>query len=169
MHEVLNAPGTRLDASARAFFEPRFRRDFADVRNPRRCASRTVGAGSGRARLHHGPPCRWSNYSSHRRGTPEGRRLLAHELAHVVQTNSGSAQTIHRQADTDPALVNPTTPETAQTDPAQLPPGEAEPLSPGPGSPAASRIPRCPIGHGRDGWAAGRLLGRQVARSQHTS
>ena len=31
MHEVLNAPGTRLDASARAFFEPQFGRDFSRI------------------------------------------------------------------------------------------------------------------------------------------
>jgi hypothetical protein len=73
-----------LDAETRAYMEPRFGHDFANVRvhaGDRAAASaKTLGAqaytigddivmGEGRYRPH----------------TPEGRGLLAHELAHVVQ------------------------------------------------------------------------------------
>ncbi|GAB4070856.1 DUF4157 domain-containing protein [Ancylobacter sonchi] len=82
--EVLSSPGQPLDASARAHFEPRFNRDFAQVRihSDHRAAlsaraidasAYTVGSrivfGAGRLAPH----------------TAEGRRLMAHELAHVAQ------------------------------------------------------------------------------------
>ncbi|MGO9437371.1 MAG: DUF4157 domain-containing protein [Terracidiphilus sp.] len=82
--DVLRSPGQPLDADTRAFMEPRFRHDFSHVRvhsNERAAESTqavnalayTVGSnivfGAGR-------------YSPASRS---GRRLLAHELTHVVQ------------------------------------------------------------------------------------
>jgi hypothetical protein len=81
---VLRAPGQPLGSSARAFFEPRFGRDLGEVRVHTDQAAQqsaqavnalayTVGAhvvfGTGR-------------YAP---GTPDGQRLLAHELTHVAQ------------------------------------------------------------------------------------
>lgn len=95
VYEVLHSPGEPLDRNTRAFMEPRFGRDFGRVRvHTDRVAARsaeavaahayTVGSdvvfGSGR----YAPT------------SPDGQRLLAHELAHVVQqggaTTAGSLQ-----------------------------------------------------------------------------
>ena len=82
--EVLLSPGQSLDADTRAFFEPRFGRDFSRIRvhTDSRAAdsARSVNAlaytvgrdivfGAGR-------------YAPHE---SEGKRLLAHELTHTVQ------------------------------------------------------------------------------------
>lgn len=92
--EVVNAPGSSLDARTRSFMESRFGHDFSGVRihdNARAAASAraidaqayTVGSNivfdSGR-------------YDT---ASESGKRLLAHELAHVVQ--GGDA--IHRYRD----------------------------------------------------------------------
>lgn len=84
VHHALRALGEPLDASTRALLEPHFHADFSAVRihrDPLAAASATsVGAlaytvgqhvvfGAGR-------------YAP---GSPSGRRLLAHELTHVVQ------------------------------------------------------------------------------------
>jgi hypothetical protein len=87
VHEVLRSPGQPLDAATRAFFEPRFGYDFSQVRvhtdakaaesaRAVNALAYTVGRdvvfGAGR-------------YAP---GTTIGRRLLTHELAHVVQQSS---------------------------------------------------------------------------------
>jgi Domain of unknown function (DUF4157) len=88
--DVLSAPGQPLDAATRAFFEPRFGHDFSRVRvhaDQRAAESAkavnalayTVGSdvsfGAGQYRVN----------------TTEGRRLLAHELAHVIQQQGALA------------------------------------------------------------------------------
>ncbi|HLG14203.1 MAG TPA: DUF4157 domain-containing protein [Blastocatellia bacterium] len=84
MHEVLNSPGQPLDTHTRAFMEPRFGHDFSQVRvhaDTRAAESaRTVNAlaytvGSDIA----------FGGGEYAPGTKGGRRLLAHELTHVVQ------------------------------------------------------------------------------------
>jgi hypothetical protein len=84
VHTVLNSPGQPLDIAAREFMEPRFHRDFSQVRvhtdeqaassaRAINAAAFTVGShvvfGAGRFAP----------------GTRDGHELLAHELAHVVQ------------------------------------------------------------------------------------
>jgi Domain of unknown function (DUF4157)/Heterokaryon incompatibility protein Het-C len=89
VHEVLRSPGQPLDPVARAFMEPRFGHDFGPVRVHSGVAAEqsardmnaqayTVGRDIVFGRDRFAP------------GTNEGRRLLAHELAHVVQ-QSGPA------------------------------------------------------------------------------
>jgi hypothetical protein len=89
--ETLRSGGGRpLDASARAYFEPRFGQDFSRVRvhtdEQAGASARSVNAlaytvgpdivfGAGR----YAPEA------------PEGRRLLAHELTHVVQQSAAQA------------------------------------------------------------------------------
>ena len=88
VHQVLDSPGRPLDAATRDFMEPRFGHDFSGVRvhaDARAAASArevnalayTVGKdvvfGEGQCAL----------------GLSSGRRLLAHELAHVVQQEAG--------------------------------------------------------------------------------
>jgi hypothetical protein len=84
VHEVLCSPGQPLDAATRAYFEPRFGHDFSHVRvhtgTSAEQSARDVNAhaytvghdiafGPGRSAP----------------GTQEERRLIAHELTHVVQ------------------------------------------------------------------------------------
>jgi hypothetical protein len=84
VHDVLRSPGQRLDAATRAFMEPRFNYDFSSVRvhtGPAAAESAravnalayTVGRDVVFGAL---------QYSV---GTVEGKKLLAHELAHVAQ------------------------------------------------------------------------------------
>ncbi len=90
VHDVLRSSGQPLDAWTRAEMEPRFGHSFADVRvhadGAAAESARAVGAhayavgrdvvfGAGR-------------YAP---GSADGRRLIAHELAHVVQQRGSSA------------------------------------------------------------------------------
>jgi len=92
VHEVLRGGGRPLDATERIAMEARFGHDFSQVRihtdgraaesaNAIDAAAYTVGR-----RIVFGP----GNY---RPATAEGRRLLAHELAHVVQQGAAEAPT----------------------------------------------------------------------------
>jgi Domain of unknown function (DUF4157) len=87
--EVLRSSGRPLDAATRADLEPRFGRSFADVRvhtdagaaaSARALDSEAYTVGKDIA-------FRSGRYAP---GMPEGRRLLAHELAHVVQQRTTS-------------------------------------------------------------------------------
>jgi hypothetical protein len=88
--QALGGPSQPLDAATRAFFEPRFGLDFGEVR---------VRTGAAAARS-----ARDVNAQAYTVGrdivfaanrfapaTPEGRRLIAHELAHVVQQSGAGA------------------------------------------------------------------------------
>jgi len=84
VHRVLASPGRPLDAETRAFMEPRFGHSFADVRvhadSAAADSAREVGAHAyavGRHVVFGG--------GAYAPATEAGRRLLAHELAHVVQ------------------------------------------------------------------------------------
>ena len=90
VHEVLRGAGQPLDAAARDFLEPRFGHDFSHVRvhaDARAAASaRAVGAQAytvGRNVVF--------GAGQYAPGTAQGRRLLAHELTHVVQQAGGHA------------------------------------------------------------------------------
>lgn len=88
-HDVLRAPGQPLDPAARAFFEPRFMHDFSKVR---------IHAGAEPARAARAIEARAYTlgrdivfgHGQYAPGTTEGRRLLAHELTHVVQQGQAS-------------------------------------------------------------------------------
>jgi Domain of unknown function (DUF4157) len=93
--ESLNAPGRQLDSSTRAFMEPRFGCNFSQVRvhaddkaveSTRALQARayTVGNDVVFAAGHYAPD------------TLAGRKLLAHELAHVVQQSRQPVPVIRR-------------------------------------------------------------------------
>ncbi|WP_372743238.1 DUF4157 domain-containing protein [Neptunomonas sp.] len=101
VYEVLRSPGQPLDSMTRAFMEPRFKHDFGGVRvhtdsraaESARAVSalaytvgRNVVFGAGQ----HAPESR------------AGRRLLAHELTHVVQ----QAPLLQRQPDPEADKAN---------------------------------------------------------------
>jgi hypothetical protein len=96
VHDVLRTPGQPLDAATRAFVEPRFGRDFSNVR---------VHTDARAAESAHMVEARAYTVGSHlvfasgeyRPQTSHGRHLLAHELAHVLQQGK-AGRTLRRQA-----------------------------------------------------------------------
>ena len=81
--EVLSSPGKPLDAETRTFFEPRFGHDFSRVR----VHTDLKAAESARA-IHALAYTSGSHVvlpGGNALGTEAGRRLLAHELTHIVQ------------------------------------------------------------------------------------
>jgi hypothetical protein len=87
--EVIGASGTPLDTSTRTFFESRFDHDFGNVRvhtDGRASESaRDVGALAYTVGNHIA-----FGHGQFQPGTSEGRKLLAHELTHVVQQGGGN-------------------------------------------------------------------------------
>ncbi len=88
---VLSSPGRPIDSATTAFFEQRFGRDFSQVRvhsdTTALASAQSIDARAYTAgreivfgRGHYMPETR------------EGRRLLAHELTHVVQQGASTAQ-----------------------------------------------------------------------------
>jgi uncharacterized protein DUF4157 len=84
VHRVLGSAGRTLDRATRNFLEPRFGRDFSQVRiHTDGEAGRSAQAVSAQAYTVRNHIVFGANrYSPH---TPEGRKLLMHEVAHVVQ------------------------------------------------------------------------------------
>ena len=103
VHEVLSSQGRPLDASTRAFFEPRFGHDFSRVQihaDARAAESaRAINAQAYTAGRHIVMGC----------GEHPPRQLLAHELTHVVQQDDQSegADRIRRSVAPDgvPAML----------------------------------------------------------------
>ena len=118
VHEVLALPGQPLDAATRAFMEPRFGHDFSRVR----VHSDSRAAESARAEdalaytVAQDVVFGEGRYAPH---TSEGRKLLVHELTHVVQQSatafsagepielSEPQDACERQADAFAAAANP--------------------------------------------------------------
>ena len=84
VHQVLQQSGRPLDSATRHFMESRFGHDFAGVRvhtnGPAAASAEAV-----RARAYTAGHNIVLNRGQFSPGTESGRRLLAHELAHVVQ------------------------------------------------------------------------------------
>ena len=90
VYEVLRTPGHPLPLSSRAFMESRFDQDFSQVR------VHTDGRAIESARSLNALAYTVGrdvvfDADRYRPETSEGQRLLAHELAHVVQQRSGAA------------------------------------------------------------------------------
>ncbi len=107
VHRVLRSPGQPLDSATRAFFEPRLGHDLSHVRvhtdaeaaESAHAVQALAYAVGDRVAFAAG------QYSPH---SDEGRRLLAHELAHVGQQRAGAATGIQRkpQSGTDVKLAS---------------------------------------------------------------
>ncbi len=84
VHEVLRSPGLPLDPATRAFMEPRFGHDFSQVRihseNDSAQSAESIDARAYTAGTHIA-----FGLGEYAPGTADGRRLLAHELTHVLQ------------------------------------------------------------------------------------
>lgn len=90
--------GRPLPESARSFFESRFDQDFSDVRvhTGRQAdeAARSIDAAA--FTIGQDIVFRAGNY---RPNSPKGKRLLAHELAHVDQQTADGDRSLYRQTD----------------------------------------------------------------------
>jgi outer membrane protein OmpA-like peptidoglycan-associated protein len=84
VREILRSPGQPLDASSLAYFEPRFGHDFSGVRVHTGVAAERSAQD---VNAHAYAVGRHLVFGAGRFAprTEEGRRLIAHELAHVVQ------------------------------------------------------------------------------------
>lgn len=96
---TLRSPGQPLDTQTRAFVEPRFGFDFSQVR------IHTDGEAAQSARdvnAHAYTVGRDVVFAAGRfaPGTPQGQRLLAHELTHVVQQGHSNPSVLHVQRQT---------------------------------------------------------------------
>jgi len=96
VHDVLRSPGEALDAGVRAFMEPRFGCDFRRVR-VHADARAAASAKAVRARAYTVGQHVVFGAASYAPASADGRRLIAHELSHVVQQRHGAAAGIQRQ------------------------------------------------------------------------
>ncbi len=91
VHEVLGSSGHSLDPETRAFIEPRFGRDFSQVRvHTDAMAAKSVRAVNALAYTV-GRDVVFGD-GQYAPGTTEGERLLAHELTHVIQQQGPPAR-----------------------------------------------------------------------------
>lgn len=126
VHDVLRSSGQPLDPATHAFMEPRFGYDFSHVRvhtDPKAATSsqsiQALAYTAGRDIVFSS-----GQYSPH---TEQGKRLLAHELAHVVQQGEGrEVNRISRFSDTDHHIL-----EEAALELTKLTPGEIKQIHAG--------------------------------------
>lgn len=124
VQEVLQSGGQPLDDTTRAFMEPRFGRDFGHVRiHTDSTAARSAEAVSAHAYTVGSDVV--FGAGQYRPGTDNGKRLIAHELAHVVQQGVGSSgqALMQRQEDLDGGLPPGGVPEdtSSTSQPINLP------------------------------------------------
>ncbi|MQA92288.1 MAG: DUF2272 domain-containing protein [Gemmatimonas sp.] len=104
VNQTLRSPGQPLDARTRAFMEPRFGRDFTHVR---------VHTGTGAAEAAGAVQAKAFTVDNHvvfgagqfSPASGDGRRLLAHELTHVVQQSSATRMPASDRAGRRPTVA----------------------------------------------------------------
>jgi len=84
VHDMLSSPGQQLDVNTRAFMEPRFGHDFSQVR-VHTDAKAAESAREVNALAYTVGKDVVFGTGQYAPGTSEGRKLMAHELTHVVQ------------------------------------------------------------------------------------
>jgi len=95
VHEVLRSPGQPLDIATRAFMEPRFGCDFSRVRvhaDSRADEQAAASAAKMRAQAYTVGSHIVFGVGRYQPATSAGQRLIAHELAHVVQQRHSVAR-----------------------------------------------------------------------------
>jgi hypothetical protein len=87
VHDVLRSPGKPLDASTRSFFEPRFGHDFSKVRvhTDDRAAASARAVNATAYTVGHSVVFDRGQFAP---SSNSGRKLLAHELTHVMQQSA---------------------------------------------------------------------------------
>jgi hypothetical protein len=91
VHETLQSPGQALHPATREFFEARFARDFSGVR-VHADGGAAASASSINARAYTVGTQIVFAAGQYRTDRDDGRRLLAHELAHVVQQGAAGGR-----------------------------------------------------------------------------
>ncbi|HWO02500.1 MAG TPA: DUF4157 domain-containing protein [Blastocatellia bacterium] len=89
VHEVLRSPGQPLDPASRLFMEPRFGYDFSNLRLHTDVKAGESAQAIGAAAYTVGNNLVFGAGEFNPRNG-EGRRLIAHELTHVVQQSNGT-------------------------------------------------------------------------------
>jgi len=91
VHNVLRSPGQPLDAATRAYMEPRFGHDFGNVRvHADALAARSAQAVNALAyTVGQDMVFAAGRYSP---GSPDGQKLIAHELTHTLQQGASLAK-----------------------------------------------------------------------------
>jgi hypothetical protein len=97
---ALASPGQPLDPATRAFVEPRFGHDFGQVR-VHTDATAAQSAQAVNARAYTAGQDLVFARGQYAPGTASGRRLLAHELAHVVQQQDSPGANVIQRAEVD--------------------------------------------------------------------
>ena len=102
VHEVLHSPGQPLDAATRAFMEPRFGHDFSrvQVHSDTKAAESAWAVNALAYTVGRNVVFGEGQYAP---ATTMGRKLLAHELTHVVQQDSTRSSLRYRDTDSDPS------------------------------------------------------------------
>lgn len=107
VRETLNSPGKPLDPELRAFFEPRFGRDFGNVRVHRDDRAAQSALDLGALAYTSGNDLVFAP-GAYAPTEASGRRLIAHELSHVVQQSQSRTAGIQRDTPASPpARANP--------------------------------------------------------------
>jgi hypothetical protein len=102
VHDVLRSSGHPLDPQTRAYFDPRFGHDFSRVR-VHADAQAAASAQAINALAYTVGDHVAFKHGQYAPDTSQGRQLLAHELAHVVQ-QGGSSERIQRQEEDIPGV-----------------------------------------------------------------
>lgn len=131
VHETLGSPGAPLDGATREFMESRFGRGFGDVRvhTDGRAAESARAVNALAYTVGRDIVFRESQYAP---ATGAGRRLLAHELAHVTQQESGQVRVARQTPAPAPGMRVPNPPppptpvETKKIEEQQPPPEPEE-------------------------------------------
>ena len=89
VHGVLRSPGQLLDGATRSYFEPRFRHDFSNVRIHTDARASESARSVDALAYTVGPRIAFAA-GQYQPRTASGRKLLAHELTHVVQQHGQS-------------------------------------------------------------------------------
>jgi hypothetical protein len=107
VNDVIHSGGGHpLDTATRAFFGPRFGYDLGQVRvlADSRAAQSAQAVNARAFTLGHGI---YFGTGEYRPATDEGRRLLAHELTHVVQQRAGAKQIQRQLYPPVPIMIRP--------------------------------------------------------------
>ena len=135
VNEALRSPGRPLDSATRFFMESLFGNDFSQVRvHEDRSATKAASSIQARAfATGHDIVFGSGQYAP---STPDGKRLLAHELSHVVQQQERPLTGVlqRQEANAEPASPTPTTASPsddagkapASTNAAAVPPSAAD-------------------------------------------
>lgn len=138
VHEVLRSPGQPLDTATRAFMEPRFGHDFSRVRVHSDAKAAESAQAVGALAYTVGRHVVFEN-GAYQPEVPDGRRLLAHELAHVMQQHATPESGMLRRKEGDLALRD----EEQRPAPPPFHPRPAPPVEPPPPPPPPPRPASC--------------------------